>query len=115
MSAPNEGDIISFKPELDARGQELDGAKPWLVVSSNGYNQSSKLAMVCPIISLSTNISAANLAAVSLPANCGVNGEVLTFQLQTIDWQTRKAVIVGKVPVATLKSVHRNLRMCLAL
>jgi mRNA interferase MazF len=115
MSAPSGGDIISFKPELDAKGHEQQGARPWLVVSTKAYNQASKLAMVCPITSHQGTASHANPAEVLLPANCGANGVVLTFQLQTIDWQERKANKLGVVPTATLKAVQRNLRMCLGL
>ena len=48
MSAPAQGDIVSFKPELDAKGHEQQGERPWLVVSVKPYNDASKLAMVCP-------------------------------------------------------------------
>ena len=79
------------------------------------YNDASKLVMVCPITSHQGTATSANAAEVLLPANCGASGVVLTFQLQTIDWQARKAKSLGSVPVATLKAVQRNLKMCLGL
>ncbi len=115
MTAPAAGDIISFKPELDAKGHEQQGARPWLVVSVKPYNEAAKMVMVCPITSHQGTATTANAAEVLLPASCGASGVVLTFQLQTIDWQARKAKLLGAVPVATLKSVQRNLRMCLGL
>lgn len=115
MRVPAHGDIISFKPELDAQGHEQQGARPWLVVSVNAYNDAAKLAMVCPITSHQGTASSANAAEVLLPANCGAKGVVLTFQLQTIDWQARKAKILGRVPTPTLKAVQRNLKMCLGV
>jgi mRNA interferase MazF len=115
MSAPAEGDIISFKPELDAHGHEQQGARPWLVVSVKAYNDAAKLAMVCPITTHQGTAERANPAEVLLPAGCGAKGVVLTFQLQTIDWQVRKAKVAGRVPAATLKSVQRNLKICLGL
>lgn len=115
MSIPAQGDIIAFKPELDAKGHEQQGARPWLVVSVKQYNDASKLVMVCPITSHQGTATTANAAEVLLPANCGATGVVLTFQLQTIDWQARKAKLLGGVPVATLKAVQRNLRMCLGM
>lgn len=113
MSVPTHGDVISFKPELDAKGNEQQGARPWLVVSMKPYNDASKMVMVCPITTHQGTSKMANAAEVLLPANCGAIGVVLTFQLQTIDWQARKAKLLGSVPVATLKAVQRNLRMCL--
>ena len=115
MSVPVQGDIIAFKPELDAKGHEQQGARPWLVVSVKPYNEASKLVMVCPITSHQGTATAANAAEVLLPANCGATGVVLTFQLQTIDWQARKAKLLGGVRVATLKAVRRNFRMCLGV
>ena len=115
MSVPAPGDIIAFKPELDAKGHEQQGPRPWLVVSVKPYNDASKLVMVCPITSHQGTATSANAAEVLLPANCGASGVVLTFQLQTIDWQARKAKLLGGVPVATLKAVQRNLKMCLGL
>lgn len=115
MSSPAPGDIIAFKPELDAKGHEQQGTRPWLVVSVKPYNEASKLVMVCPITSHQGTASSANAAEVLLPANCGATGVVITFQLQTIDWQVRKAKRLGGVPVATLKAVQRNLKMCLGL
>ena len=43
MSAPSAGDLISFKPELDAKGHEQQGVRPWLVVSVKPYNEASKM------------------------------------------------------------------------
>jgi mRNA-degrading endonuclease toxin of MazEF toxin-antitoxin module len=115
VSLPAQGDIIAFKPELDAKGHEQQGSRPWLVVSVKPYNDASKLVMVCPITSHQGTATTANAAEVLLPANCGATGVVLTFQLQTIDWQARKAKLLGSVPVATLKAVQRNLKMCLEM
>jgi mRNA interferase MazF len=102
MSAPLEGDIISFEPELDAHGHEQQGARLWLVVSVKAYNDAAKLAMVCPITTHQGSTDRANPAEVLLPAGCGATGVVLTFQLQTIDWQARKAKFVGRIPASTL-------------
>jgi mRNA interferase MazF len=115
MSAPAQGDIISFKPELYAKGREQQGPRPWLVVSVKPYNDASKLAMVCPVTTPQGTAERANLAEVLLPPDCGAKGVVLTFQLQTVDWQECKAKVVGSVPVATLKAVHRNLKVCLGM
>ena len=115
LSAPTPGDIIAFKPELDAKGHEQQGARPWLVVSVKPFNEASKLVMVCPITSHQGTATSANAAEVLLPANCGASGVIITFQLQTIDWQARRVKVLGSVPVATQKAVQRNLKMCLGL
>jgi mRNA interferase MazF len=115
MSAPTAGDIISFKPELDAKGHEQQGARPWLVVSVKPYNEASKLVMVCPITTHQGRVEQANPAEVLLPPNCGASGVVLTFQLQTIDWMARRVKPLGAVPAATLKAVLRNLKICLGV
>ncbi len=115
MSAPADGDIITFRPEPDAKGHEQQGVRPWLVVSINAYNEASKLVMVCPITTHQGSAERANPAEVLLPPDCGAKGVVLTFQLQTIDWQARKAKVAGRVPTATLKAVLRNLKICLGM
>jgi mRNA interferase MazF len=115
MSAPTAGDIISFKPELDAKGHEQQGARPWLVVSVKPYNEASKLVMVCPITTHQGRVEQANPAEVLLPPNCGAIGVVLTFQLQTIDWVARRVKPLGTVTPATLKAVLRNLKICLGV
>jgi mRNA interferase MazF len=115
MSTPLAGDIISFKPELDSKGHEQQGARPWLVVSIKPYNEASKLVMVCPITTHQGRAEQANPAEVMLPPNCGASGVVLTFQLQTIDCVARKAKPLGAVPTATLKTVLRNLKICLGV
>jgi hypothetical protein len=51
LSETNQSDLISFKLALDAHGHKQQGARPWLVVSVNAYNDAAKLAMVCPITS----------------------------------------------------------------
>jgi mRNA interferase MazF len=114
-TCPSPGDIIAFKPELDAKGREQQGARPWLVLSVKAYNEASKLAMVCPITSHQGTATSANAAEVLLPPGCGATGVILTFQLQTIDWNARNAKPLGRVPIATLKAVQRNVKMCLGV
>lgn len=80
MSVSAQGAVLSFKPELDAKGHEQQGPRPWLVVSVKPYTVASKLVMVCPITSHQGTAVTANAAEVLLPANCGANGVVLTFK-----------------------------------
>ena len=113
MSALSLGDIIACKPKLAAKGHEQQGPRPWLVAPAKPYNEASKLVMACPITSHQGSATTANTAEELLPPSSGASGVVLTFQLQTIDWQARKAKPLGQVPLATLKAVQRNLKMCL--
>lgn len=115
MKAPKEGDIITFKPELDTKGREQQGERPWLVVSTSPYNDASKLVMVCPITTHQGKAERANPAEVLLPPGCGAKGVVLTFQIQTIDWHARNVKITGRVQTATLKAVLHNLSICLGI
>ncbi len=99
----------------DPKGREQQGSRQWLVVPVKPYNDASKLVMVCPITSRQGTAVSANAAEVLLPPNCGANGVILTFQVQMIEWQTRNVRTLANVPVATLKAVQRNLKMCLGL
>lgn len=81
---PQRGDIIklNFDPQ---KGREQAGYRPAFVVSSLPFNQTTGLAMVCPITSRRKGL----MLEVDLLENMETEGVVLVFQLKTVDWRAR--------------------------
>ena len=83
---PDRGDIVwmSFKPQA---GHDQAGHRPALIVSPQGYNVITCLALRCPITSQVKGYP----FEVTLPASGRVTGVVLADQLRSLDWKARGA------------------------
>ena len=90
---PRKGDLIAltFDPQS---GHEQRGRRPALVVSNNLFNKHTGLCIACPI----TNTRRDYPFHVAVAANAGVTGFVMVEQVNTIDFQSRKAKRLGKAP-----------------
>jgi mRNA interferase MazF len=104
----SQGDIImiSFDPSL---GHEPAGRRPALVVSNNTYNDRTSLTLVCPITSVDNGFP----LHMSLPADAGIEGFVMTEQLQAFDLHARRVDlvgIVGRLDETTLTTVTNYLK-----
>jgi mRNA interferase MazF len=97
---PDRGDILrlNFNPQS---GSEQAGFRPALVISPLAYNQLSSLVIVCPITSKQKGLK----FEVVLPQGLQIYGVVLCDQLKSLDWITRSASFVEKVPLETLEEV----------
>jgi mRNA interferase MazF len=97
---PERGDIVKFNfdPTL---GREQAGYRPALIITSQKFNQATRLALVCPITS---QVKGFNLE-ILLPDGLKTKGVILAFQLKTIDWQERKVSFLEKLPKYTLEEV----------
>jgi mRNA interferase MazF len=62
-----------------------------LVVSPKSCNQKVVLALFCPITSRIKGYP----FEVLVPEGMGVSGMVLSDQLKSLDWRTRKATLIG--------------------
>ena len=95
---PAKGDIVklNFNPTL---GREQAGFRPALIVTSKEFNQSTQLALVCPITSKVKGFP----LEVLLPSGLITNGVILIFQVKTIDWVERQAKFVESLPAETLE------------
>jgi mRNA interferase MazF len=80
-----------------------------LVVSPASYNEKVGLALVCPITSHVKGYP----FEVEVPKGCGVEGVVLSDQIKSLDWETRKAEFVCQVPGRVTRDVLAKLHTLL--
>ena len=104
---PDRGDIvwIDFNP---GTGHEQAGRRPALVLSPAAYNRKTDLALMCPITSQVKGYP----FEVVLPADCPVQGAILSDQVRCLDWQSRG---VARAAIATPEIVADVAAMLAAL
>lgn len=97
---PKKGDIIwiNFNPQL---GREQMGRRPALVISPNNYNRKVGLILVCPITSKIKGYP----FEVSLPDKLSISGVLLADQVKSLDYRTRNAEFICKLPREILVQV----------
>ena len=89
---PDRGDLVwlEFTPQA---GSEQRGRRPALVISPKAYNGKVGLALFCPITSKIKGYP----FEVLLPDGYLVGGVVLSDQLKSLDWRTRKAKFIERI------------------
>jgi mRNA interferase MazF len=97
---PNRGDVvwISLNPQA---GHEQAGRRPALVLSPAAYNAKVGLALFCPITSHVKGYPFEVLIPTGLP----VSGAVLADQIKSLDWKTRRADSIGRLPADFVDTV----------
>ena len=87
---PERGDIVwlNFNPQS---GHEQKGKRPAVVISPKKYNEKTGLGLFCPITSKIKNYP----FEVSID-NKKINGVVLSDQIKSLDWETRKIEFIIK-------------------
>ncbi len=106
---PQAGDIVwlDFDPQV---GREQAKRRPALVVTDQGYNRASELAVVCPLT------SRRKAYPFALPAGIDkVEGAVLVDHIKSMDWAARKAAFHSKADPALLAKVRAYLRVLLGI
>jgi len=99
---PKAGDIVwlNFTPQA---GHEQAGHRPALVLSPKAYNQKTSLIICCPI---STQIK-------GYPFEVLISGHpasvVLSDQVKSLDWRSRKAKRKGTVSPDELAEVRSKI------
>jgi mRNA interferase MazF len=83
---PKQGDIIAitFDPQS---GHEQKGRRPAFVVSKDLFNQSTGLAIVCPI----TNTECGFPFHIPIPGDSDLKGFIMVEQVKSVDFRTRRA------------------------
>jgi mRNA interferase MazF len=83
---PKQGDIvaITFDPQS---GHEQKGRRPAYVVSKDLFNQSTGMAIVCPI----TKTDRAFPFHVPIPKSSGLTGFIMVEQVKSVDFRSRRA------------------------
>lgn len=101
---PNRGDIvwITFNPQA---GHEQAGRRPALVLSPAAYNGKVGLAILCPITRQIKHYP----FEVLIPDGLTIGGAILSDQVKSLDWKTRQAAFVCRLPTSTLDEVLQKL------
>lgn len=101
---PDRSDVawISLDPRT---GHEQSGRRPALVLSPGAYNDLIGLALVCPITSTVKGYP----FEVLLPGGLSVGGVVLSDQVKSLDWRTRRAELACRLPDEITREVLQKL------
>ncbi len=92
-------------------GHEQAGRRPALVLSPASYNRLSGLALICPITSRKKGYP----FEAPLPENDPVSGVVLSDQVKSVDWRTRKGTFIGIASDSVLTEVREKIRVLIEL
>jgi len=105
---PHRGDVVwvDMQPQT---GHEQSGRRPAIVLSPKSYNDKVGLALLCPI----TNQIKGYPFEVIIPAGLKVAGVVLSDQVKSLDWKTRKAEFCDKVPEDVVLEILKKLETLL--
>ncbi|GBD87836.1 mRNA interferase MazF [bacterium BMS3Abin03] len=105
---PDRGDIVwlSFNPQS---GHEQSGRRPALVISPKAYNEKTNLAIFCPVTSQVKGYP----FEVKIPDNIEIGGVILSDQVKSLDWKTRKAEFICKLPKTALKETLNKINVLL--
>ena len=102
---PDTGELVwvTFDPQA---GREQRGRRPALILSPRSYNRRSDLVLACPITSQIKGYP----FEVVLPAESPIAGAVLSDQVKSVDWRTRRVKFAGHAPSDVLAAVRERLR-----
>jgi mRNA interferase MazF len=106
---PDRGDVvwISLNPQA---GHEQAGRRPAIILSPAKYNGRVGLAIFCPITSKVKGYP----FEVQVPPGLPISGVVLTDQVKSLDWRSRQAVFVCRLPAAVMAEILSKLHTLLA-
>jgi mRNA interferase MazF len=93
LFVPERGDIVWVSLDPQA-GHEQAGRRPALVLSPRSYNAKVGLAILCPLTSQIKGYP----FEVMLPEGSKVQGAILSDQVKCLDWKSRKAEFICKLP-----------------
>ncbi len=97
---PRRGDVVwlTFDPQA---GHEQAGRRPAFVVSPEAYNGKTGRFIVCPVTSRVKGYP----FEVPLPSGSTVSGVILSDQIKSLDWKTRRAEFASPTDDVTLEEV----------
>ena len=103
---PDRGDIIwlNFDPKS---GHEQSGRRPALVISPKNYNEKTSLSICCPITSQIKGYP----FEVIIPDKLKISGVILSDQIKNLDWKTRKAEYICKLPDLVFKDILNKINV----
>ncbi len=105
---PKQGDIIAitFDPQS---GHEQKGRRPAFVVSKELFNQSTGMAIVCPI----TNTDRGFPFHVPIPVDSNLTGFIMVEQVKSVDFRARRAKPIEQGNDGLLSDVLSLLDACI--
>jgi mRNA interferase MazF len=105
---PDRGDVvwINMQPQV---GHEQSGRRPAIVLSPKAYNDKTNLALLCPI----TNQIKGYPFEVNIPSGLKFTGVVLTDQVKSLDWKSRKAEFCAKASGEEIFEILQKLKTLL--
>ena len=105
---PQRGDVVwlQFSPQT---GHEQAGHRPALVLSPRIYNEKAGLALFCPL----TNQIKGYPFEVVLPKGLKAKGAVLSDQVKSLDWKSRKAKRICTLPQEITNEVLEKVSLLL--
>jgi len=108
---PKRGDIllINLNP---TQGQELQGARPILVVSTQLFNKIG-LIWICPITQGGNSARFAGFSAPLQGSGTETQGVILCNQIRSLDYKARKARFIESVPDYVMDDVLARLQAIL--
>ena len=106
---PQRGDVVwlEFNPQA---GHEQAGHRPALVLSPKDYNEKVGLALFCPV----TNQIKGYPFEVVLPKGLKAKGAVLSDQVKSLDWKSRKAKRICTLPQEITNEVLEKISLLLS-
>ena len=90
---PDRGEVfwLEFQPQ---RGREQQGRRPAVILSPASYNGKVGLAVLCPV---TTQVKGYPFEVV-LPEGLPARGAILSDQVKSLDWRSRKARFLCRLP-----------------
>ncbi|MBI3922671.1 MAG: endoribonuclease MazF [Armatimonadetes bacterium] len=105
---PDRGDVVWINLGPQA-GHEQSGRRPALVVSPLAYNAKVGLGLFCP---LTTQVKGYPFEVV-LTREADSASVVLADQIKSLDWGSRKAEFMKKLPNPQVEEVLKRIRVLL--
>ncbi len=103
---PSKGDVVwlSFTPQS---AHEQAGHRPAMVISPKEYNEKVGLALFCPITSKIKDYP----FEVRIKIKDKIDGVILSDQIKSLDWKTRKAQLIIKAPIEIIEEVINKFKL----
>ena len=105
---PKQGDIV-YLDLNPIKGHEQAGKRPAIVISSDVFNENTKMAIVCPITSNNKYFPTHYL----LEDSVKIKGSVLCEHIRSIDYENRNVTFVEKASNNDLISVVTLIEACI--
>lgn len=106
---PKRGDVVWMTMNPQA-GHEQTGRRSAVILSPEAYNAKVGLVLVAPITSGVKGYPFETLVPSGLP----VSGAILSDQVKSLDWRSRKAELFCELPSSVVNEVLQKLRALLA-